>query len=382
VALRALEGAYLASRNWAGLAAVHVREAAAATQAGHRAGLLVRAAELHEERLEDHVEATRFYDLALQSDPTHLSALRGRRRLAERDGDTMRALELLAREGELLADEREASELVFEAGRMRQDELGDVDGAIAAYEEVLEQEPSHLGAFNRLEMIFLDRDDAPRVRALLSGRARAVDDGPERARLLVSAGRVAEERLRDRNAAINDYRAALEHEPRSADALVRLGPLLMNERRWSEAVEVFHQTLAVSRESTILRDTFKSLGVIYQEHQQDLVKSVQSFQAALRADPRDTESLYRLAELYRGVEDWSSAINVTLRLAEVEQDADGKTKALRDLAELYLTGPGDSALAIAALRKAVEIEPGCRPALLRLCELHEQREEWSELTEA
>lgn len=383
VALRALESAYLASRDWAGLAAVHVREALTATERpGHRAGLFVRAAELHDERLQQPEEATRLYDLALEADGKHLPALRGRRRMAERTGDTHRLLELLETEEGLTADRERASELLFETGRVLQDQLGDVNRAVTAYEGVLERDAASLAAFNRLEAIFLEREDFARVKALLEGRAAAVSSAEEQARLYVSAGRIAEERMTDRKAAIAAYRSALEREPKNPAALVRLGPLLFAERAWPEAVDAFHRTLAVSKDPPILRDAFKSLGIIYQEHEKDLVKSVQSFQAALQADPSDTESLYRLASLYRGANDWGSAINVMLRLAEVEPDPDGKTSALLDLADLYLEGPKDASLAITALRKAVEIDAGCRPALSKLCELHEQREEWQELVEA
>lgn len=382
VALRALEAAYFAARDFRGLAAVHLHEASVAASAGHRAGLLVRAAEIFEERLQDRAEAARLYDSALEADPGQLPALRGRRRIAEAEGDLDRAIELLGLEAERTRDPQRSAETYFELGRLLQDQVGDVEGAIQAYERMLALEPSSLSAFNRLEAILLEREDYPRLQALLRARSTAVEATEEQARLLVSAGQIAEERLSDRAAAMADYQAALEREPKSGTALVRLYPLLMAEQAWKEAIDVLHRILAVSKESTVLRDAFKALGVIYQEHKTDLVKSVQSFQAALQADPSDTESLYRLAELYRGARDWVSAINVLLRLAEVEPDPTGKTAALLELSSLYIEGSNDEVSAIRALRKAVEIDRACRPALERLCELHEAREEWPELVEA
>ena len=382
VALRALETAYRSARDWEGLAAINVREATtSAAHPRHRAGLLVHAAELYEERLEKPEMAAQHYDQALEADPHYLPALRGRRRLAEQLGQTSRAFELLEVERRLTVDQELSSALTFESGRLLQDRLGDLPKAIESYRKVLEAEPQNLKAFNRLEAIFLEQEDFPRMYQLLQDRAHAVDSSEEKARLLVSAGRIAEERMDDRAEAMGVYHSALEREPQNAGALIRLGPLLFAERRWAEAVDIFHRTLAVTKEVETLRDTFKALGIIYQEHLRDLVKSVQSFQAALQSDPRDAESLHRLAALYRGARDWGSAVNVMLRLAEIEPDTEGKTTALLQLAELYLDGLKDASHAINALRKALELDPACRPALVKLSELHETREEWDELVE-
>ena len=383
VALRALETAYLAARNWEGLSALHQREALSVARSPfHRASLLVRAADLNEERLGRPDEALRLYELALGIDAHDLPALRGCRRLREAQGDTAGALELLAVEGEQTANPARGSEILFEIGRIEQERLERVDNAVEAYQKVLRRDPTHLGAFNRLESLFLEREDFKGLHQLLEGRAEALSDPEEKAQLLISAGRIAEERLHEVDTAIQAYRAALERDPENASALVRLGPLLIKVEAWDEAIDVFHQTLAITREPEVRRESFRSLGVIYQEHQKDLVKSVQSFQAALQADPTDVDSLHRLAALYRDAEDWASAINVQLRLAEVEPEVHQKTRALFELAELYLDGPRDAERAILALRKAVELDGTYRPALKKLCDIHEAREEWPELVEA
>lgn len=382
LALRALEVAYRAARDWKGLAYINIHEAStSSTDPSHKATLLVRAAELHEERLNELESAAELYDQALEASPRHLPALKGRRRLAEQLSDIERALTLLDTERRITVDEALCSVLTLEEGRLLQDRLKDIPRAIKSYQAVLDVEPENLAAFNRLEAIFLSQEDFPEVEALLKARAKSVSAPDEQARLLVSAGRVAEERIKNRANAIDAYHGALEREPENAAALVRLGPLLFAEKLWAEAVDIFHRTLLVTEENEVLRDAYKALGIIYQEHQRDLVKSVQSFQQALQVDSQDTESLHRLANLYRGARDWGSAVNVMLRLAEIEPEVDGKTSALLQLAELYLDGLKDAPHAINALRKAVELDPSCRPALIKLTELHDSREEWNDLVE-
>ncbi|MBX2812661.1 MAG: tetratricopeptide repeat protein [Myxococcales bacterium] len=382
IALQALEAAYRSAQDWEGLASIYVHESNTyVSNPSYRATLLVRAAELFEERLDKPERATEFYDQAIKLEGHHLPALRGQRRVSERLAAYEKALWLIETERNLIVDDVLRSGLTFEEGRILQDRLGDINRAISSYEKVLEAEPQHLAAFNRLEAIFLEQEDYIRVEALLRARARAVTESKEQAKLLVSAGRIAEERIKDRASAMEAYQSALAREPENASALVRLGPLLFAEQAWTEAVDIFHRTLSVTKEVEVLRDAYKSLGIIYQEHQRDLVKSVQSFQAALQSDPRDTESLYRLASLYRGARDWGSAVNVMLRLAEIEPEVAGKTSALLQLADLYLDGLKDAPHAINALRKAVELDSTCRSALIKLTELHEVREEWNDLVE-
>jgi tetratricopeptide (TPR) repeat protein len=164
-------------------------------------------------------------------------------------------------------------------------------------------------------------------------------------------------------------------------ALVRLGPLLFAQSDWDAAIDVFHKTLAVTKEPAVLLIAFKSLGIIYQEHRQDLVKCVQSFQAAIAASPTDTECLRRLAAVYKEAKDWSSAINVLLRLAEVEQNPTERVETLLELAHIYDTGAHDRQNAILANRKVLELDPTNLTAIQRLSDLYEKQQDWQSLAE-
>ncbi len=379
VAIRALESAYLAARDWAGLAHLYEREASVpGCDPARRADLLHRAADIHAEQLLDGERAAALLDEALAAQPSDLPSMQARRRLAEAAGDVDRCLALLDQEARETADPSLGAQLLFEAGRVHLEQRRDRDAAIAAFEAVLSREPLHLGAFNQLEALYLEREEHDRVYQLLRLRA-SMAPPEEQARLRSSAGRVAEERLADPATAMEDYAAALALEPKLVTALVRYGPLLLARGAHEEAVEIFQRTLAATKEPEVLRDTFKSLATLYQLRG-DLFRSVQSLQAALTADPSDIESLERLAELYEGAKDWGSTVNVLLKLVSVEPDPQRRTEALLRVADIEVNRK-DQGAALRALRKAVELDPGCRPALERLCDLHEARQEWPELVE-
>ncbi|MEO1336264.1 MAG: hypothetical protein AAFV29_11505, partial [Myxococcota bacterium] len=190
VALRALELAYLRARNWDGLVALYHRDALLTSSDKRKVVLYTRAAEVAENRLERDGEATQLYTSALEIDQYYLPALHGRRRIAEREQDTQTVLETLQAEGSVSADVAHAKEVLFEAARVRQDRLGDIPGAIDTYKMVLGRAPDHLGAFNRLEAIFLEREEWHELLELLQGRAKAVEDSVEQAKLLAAAAAI------------------------------------------------------------------------------------------------------------------------------------------------------------------------------------------------
>jgi tetratricopeptide (TPR) repeat protein len=381
IALRSLEIAYRKANNWEGLAAFYRREAMVIKDLARKTNLFSRAGDIHENRLGRDDLAKAMYIEALTISPTHLPALRGKRRIAERAKEPQAILECIQREGEITADRERARELLFEAGQLHQDQFKNVQKAIETYEAVLARAPNHAGAFNRLEAIYVEHKAWTPLLDLLKRRAQAVDGLDEQAKLYVAAAQIAQDRIGNLEQAVELYREVLGRERMHPVALVRLGPLLFAQGDWDAAIDVFHKTLAVTKEPAVLLVAFKSLGIIYQEHRQDLVKCVQSFQAAIAAQPSDTECLRRLAHVYNEAKDWASAINVLLRLAEVEPDKEKRVSTLLELAQIYDQGAHDRGNAILANRKALELDPTNQVAIQRLSDLYEKQQDWQALAD-
>lgn len=386
VALRALELAYRRAGDYEALRRFYEREAFVSKDPVAKAWLYARAGDLCEHRLGDLEAAGHLYERALENEGALPQVLRGRRRVAQGRGLGEVALDSIRREGELAADPERKQELLFEAGRVYEESLGQLEPAVESYRSILAVNPAHDQAFERLERIYREGERTDELVALYEARVEVVRDVSEQARLLFEAGQVSEQAARaagqpDQTRAIGAYQRALERAPDHADTLVRLGPLLFDRQDWDAAIDVFHRTLAVTKEPSVRRTALDALGIIYHEHRQDLVKCVQSLQAALQYDPADVESLTRLAKVYQEAQDWTSSVNVLLRLADVQQDLRGKVQTLLDLAELYETRLEDPKSAILANRKVLEIEATNQPAILRLVRLHERQGDWQALAD-
>ncbi|MEM1025434.1 MAG: hypothetical protein AAF627_10825 [Myxococcota bacterium] len=382
VALRAMELAYVRSGDAEALAQFYQREAMVVEEPVHRAQLFFKAGETAETKAKNRELAKDLYDKAVEAHSGYLPALRARRRAAEQDDDPRTALRCIQAEGQATADAEHGRDLLFEAGRIHQDQFQDETAAIEAFQGVLGRSPEHEPAFRRLEAIFLERGDHPSTIQLYEQRAQAITDPLQQARLLADAGLVAQDKVGDEDKAVALYQQVLERESMNATALIRLGPLFFSRGLWDRAIDVLHRTLAVTKDPKILLRSFKSLGIIYQEHRPDLVKSVQSFQAALQSDPRDVDCLRRLSSVYQKAQDYPSAINVLLRLADVTPDPDEKASSILTLGRMYEDGVRQPDNAILAYKKLLELQPSHQDAILRLCALHESREDWNALAEA
>jgi len=382
VALRAMELAYVRSGDAEALAQFYRREAMVVEDPVHRAQLFFKAGETAETKAKKPELAKELYDQAIEAHGTYLPALRARRRSAERENDPRTALRCIQAEGQATADAEHGRDLLFEAGRIHQDQFQDEAAAVEAFQGVLSRTPEHEPAFRRLEAIHLERGDHGSTVQLYEKRAQAISDPAQQAHLLADAALVAQDKIGDEDRAVALYQQVLERESMNATALVRLGPLFFARGRWDQAIDVLHRTLAVTKDPQVLLRAFKSLGIIYQEHRPDLVKSVQSFQAALQSDPRDVDCLRRLSTVYQSAEDHASAINVLLRLADVTPDHEEKSRSLLQLGRLYEEGVRQPENAILAYEKLLDLEPSNQDAILRLCALHESREDWNALAEA
>lgn len=381
VAQRALELAYLRAHDWSGLVALFEREATLSRNPSQKARLYARAGEIAEQHLEDDGRADALFAKALEESGHHLPSIRGRRRLAEKRKDAARVLECIRAEGEATAEPEHARDLLFEAGQLYQDHFQDLQSAIRSFRSVLERTPTHEPAFRRLEAIFLEQQRYEELVQLLVGRASAVEEFDLQAQLLAEAGQIAQDRLGDVDRATDLYRQVLQRDRMHTAAIVRLGPILYAKQEWDEALDVLHKTLAVTKEPSVLLQTFKSLGVIYQSHRVDLVKAVQSFQAALQNDPHEVECLRRLGAVYREAQDWGSAINVFLRLAEVTPDLNEKVHSLLQLGYLYEEGTREWENAVLAYRKVLELDASNQEAILKLSNLYEGRRDWDAMAE-
>src|SRR6185436_18138785 len=105
------------------------------------------------------------YRRALDAASDERATLDALARIYERSGRNSDLAEILSRQAEAHLDETVQAGILFRLGDVREERLGDVEGAALAYRDVLERDPAHGAARAALERLIANED----VRALVVG---------------------------------------------------------------------------------------------------------------------------------------------------------------------------------------------------------------------
>ena len=183
---------------------------------------------------------------------------------------------------------------------VRLESAGDLDGAVACYETILDVAPGHLEAFETAMSVHFRRGDRDAASGLACRFVRANPETPagylHLGRLKVDAG--------DLDGAIACYKAGLAACPGSVKLMRSLGTCCLEADRLEDAARSFHDVLrAASREP----DSYYDVGQLrLRQGRSD--DAMRMFEQALTFDPRHVPSLTMVGILSQRAKDWDRAI--------------------------------------------------------------------------
>ena len=138
---------------------------------------------------------------------------------------------------------------------------------------------------------------------------------------------------------IEAYRKAIELDPKSAGALVNLGTIYFNARKWAEAEKHYRQALEVDPEYALAHFDLANL---YDERG-ERGKAQAHYESALRISPNYADAHYNLALLYQGSNQSMKAVRHWTTYLKLDPASHWANIARRELAKLrektVVTGP-------------------------------------------
>ncbi|MGI9590653.1 MAG: tetratricopeptide repeat protein, partial [Myxococcota bacterium] len=379
-AFTALEESLFLAGDWPELAGLYEHRLNAPSLArnpGARAKLLVRLAEIYQERLSDPTHAADRYRAAFGADPTCRLALTRMRELATERQQWDVALQIAEAETELdmSADERAA--LFAEVGGIWLDQLGDAEQALLHFNRALEHDRVHVrGLEGAARAAQLRRQPAQAIG--FWERLTECADGGERNRALVSwAGMEAAagntERARDL------YRRALSADPRNLDALDALTAIAEAEEQWGLLADLQERRFEASRDPVRRAAVALGAGRVYLDHLGDADTARAWLQRAAQLDSNDP-LLYRvLADIERERGDDEALLQALQRQIACSGEA-ASLPALIELAGLH-SERGDEATALPLLQQALQLAPQDALVIESLTDSLARLGRWSELAE-
>ncbi|MDP9152239.1 MAG: protein kinase [Myxococcota bacterium] len=233
-ALTALPRHYRALGEWEQLERLYDRHAAMVTDEARRVDLMMQRARVLAENIGSPDRATRVYEDVLAIQPSHSGALEALARLRELAGDANAALAAIEALAAQAPTPEARAELCVRAARLLEGH-GDRDGAIERYKLALEASPRDAAAGAALRQAYAARGEASSVVALVERELDLADSKMQKARLYAELARVQREKLRDDVAAEANARTAIDLDPTNGDALLVLGDIAFEQRRYVEA---------------------------------------------------------------------------------------------------------------------------------------------------
>jgi len=262
--------------------------------------------------------------------PNHPFAGEALARLRQAAGDPAQAAADFERAAKASPAPLRAARLWYRAAALWQDAIGDDARALSALRAVLRIDPLYREAFSRTHNLLTAAGDESALAGLYAVRLAAGGEPQLLAELQVRRARLLL-RMGDEAEARSTLAAALELDPQRVDALRAAAELNMTARDFRRAAEVLIQLARVAQDRAVLRDAFFDLGTIYTEHLPDLRRAEIAYTRAVGLDPRDTEALERLLQLFRRKGDHDKAQRAgeqLIALARSEAEIDRRTAEL------------------------------------------------------
>ena len=378
-----------------------LRRRADTVEASTRNQLRNRMAVILETELHDVDDAIVTIRPVLDDTPDDVEVLRTLARLYHSKGAAAEHLEILERLLMLAASDRDRINLLRAIAGLLQGPLGRRTEALERWREILKLAPNEADALAEMERLLDDQDMALRFAAaeILEPIYRAAGDGPRLARILrvfidlaedarARAGyrarlaEIEENKLSDKQAALNTWAAAIRDGTSDPD----LGRLLDNYERLAlfpgseHVIEIIDLYRAVEPD-VLAEETRLRLQRAIAEHALglgDLPLAIDYFSRIAERRPDDDAALAALERIYRQQEDLGSLYEVILRRADLAEAPKAEVTLRREAGSLAARLARKEE-AIAAWERVWTLQPGDAETVAALDSLYVELRRWDDL---
>ncbi len=395
--LDSLEALHTMVGDWHGLTSVLSRKVDQAYNAQERSELLRRLGSVTEELLGDRGAAIEAYKRAVAEDDSDDLAYEALDHLYGLEQKSDKLTQVLERRIELAADPATRVAHGLRLGAVLDRQLHQPDQAIAAYQRVLDDDPTERQALVALAVLFERQGRWSELLENLAQQERLAGNATERVRLLHRAGEIQEQRVGDLDEAIERHREVLEIDAAfgpSIDALTRIArvpehrvraaeivePLLRAQGRFDDLVQLIESGLPGLDDALGRRAELQRLAELHEHGRGRPADAFEALCRALGEDPADDVVLADLERLARQLGLFDKLASVLAQQAEVVGDGLQAAGLYRRLARICEEELHDDARAIDAYVRASERDEASE-TLLELDRLYERTQSWDGLLE-
>lgn len=361
--------------------------------------LLVSAAKVYEERLEDRPSAIDSLVQALATKPGDKPVLRSLDRLYRAEERWPELLDNLKLEASTEEDQAARVTLRKQIGDILGGQLQSFDEALDAYRLVLDEAPDDTEARAAVRKLGEEHEDlrstvaeilVPVLRQsaahaelveVLELRLTVETDPLRRGETLRTVGLVYEINLEESAKALDALLRALTEMPDSTELHADIERLAEQSDGWAKYAESLEERAGASFDPDLVKDLFSRLGSVAENHLSDPKRAIDAYSRAVEQAGDQADLLLALDRLYEKVEDFQSLADVLERRALLDADEAEQAAIYHRLATVQIAKFSEPARGLGSLRMALERVPGHEPSAKALEELTSERDLFEEVAE-
>jgi tetratricopeptide (TPR) repeat protein len=260
------------------------------------------------------------------------------------------------------------AELLLRAAQLRRRQLGEFDAAVAALRTALEVHPASKGVFEELRDVYTSHNDYEGLFALLQYRYHAVVDPKERLTVLGNMAELAHNRFRDDERTEWSHLEIVRADPTQVRSYRILAEIYLKQSRIKEAAQALESVAKCTKQPSLLVNTHLEVANLYMKRLGDPARAAVHYREVLKKEAKKPLALQGLAEAAEATKSWDEAVEALVRLTQLAPNSSKSSGLYLRLAKvLDNRGRPDDAKAVeGALRRAVEVAPNNRDAVLSL----------------
>ncbi len=395
-ALGALDDLLGRQGKWSDLADNVERQLAMTDDAHEQTELLLRLAELREQRLSSTNSAIEIYRDVLANDASNPAALGALERLlesAEHQATVADILEPIYKEAgaaarlvevhEIQAHHATAPErrveLFHEIAKLQEFSVSDLHGAFESYARAFRADPGHPQTREELERLSAAVGGGDALASVYEQVVVTLDDPELAVRFLLRAAAIREDELGQVDRAVEHYEKVLEIDEEHHGAADALERLFQQTERYEDLASIYRRKARVLPSPADQREQLVKAAAIYEDILDRPSDAMAVHRQVLEVDPDDLESLDRLIELQMRLGRWEELLSTYERKSEVITDGEARKGLFKAIGSVHEDQLDDSERAIEAYQRVLEIDPDDLSALGRLDQLFEKTAQWRDL---
>lgn len=336
--------------------------------------LWLRAAQIQDEQLENPERAIAAYHNALRADPHNREAVEALEQIYGRTEKWDDLVKILQTKVDLVLDVVEKEHIYSQMAMILEEMLGRPEEAVSCLKEILNVDPTNIGALEALEKLLVDLELWTDLADNLQQQLSLGGDPDKITSLKLRLADLRESRLEEIGAAIEIYREVLETDysnERAITALERnlenkdyrsevaqiLEPIYRANNAWAKLVGIYEIMIEEDDEPARKVELFHQMSELYETAGDEPEKAFRTLGRALNIDPGDERTQEELERLARVIVLFDDLATLYSEVVEEVDDPDLAAAYHFKIAQIYAEQIQDMDSAIRHYRAVLETDP-------------------------